>query len=176
MAIRMSIRVLGKKGRVLLWEGDGHEIVVGRSAEADLALPDPKVSGLHLVLRHDASAGVYLVRDERSLNGTRLNGRSLGQAEQPISPGDRLALGGILLTIEACSPPGEPAGPPLPPQELSSRLEELLRERRRRARITARIAALRHAAPAALDVLILLVGLAAAVLLAWVVAGCRPAP
>lgn len=50
----------------------GHEVVVGRDAQADVRIPDPRISRAHLILRFDQ--GRWLAIDNGSLNGTYLNG------------------------------------------------------------------------------------------------------
>ncbi|WP_197502639.1 FHA domain-containing protein [Mycobacterium scrofulaceum] len=50
----------------------GHEVVVGRDAQADVRIPDPRISRAHLIVRFDQ--GRWLAIDNGSLNGTYLNG------------------------------------------------------------------------------------------------------
>ncbi|UGU04012.1 FHA domain-containing protein [Mycobacterium intracellulare] len=50
----------------------GHEVVVGRDAQADVQIADPRISRAHLILRFDQ--GRWLAIDNGSLNGTYLNG------------------------------------------------------------------------------------------------------
>nr|WP_253855779.1 FHA domain-containing protein [Mycobacterium colombiense] len=50
----------------------GHEVVVGRDVQADVRIPDPRISRAHLILRFDQ--GRWLAIDNGSLNGTYLNG------------------------------------------------------------------------------------------------------
>ncbi|ASW93023.1 ABC transporter ATP-binding protein [Mycobacterium marseillense] len=50
----------------------GHEVVVGRDAQADVRIADPRISRAHLILRFDQ--GRWLAIDNGSLNGTYLNG------------------------------------------------------------------------------------------------------
>jgi pSer/pThr/pTyr-binding forkhead associated (FHA) protein len=67
--------------------------VVGRSLDCDLAAPEPSVSRNHLTFRVDDD-GALLVSDNRSKNGTFLNGERL-DGERGIAPGlDRLTLCG----------------------------------------------------------------------------------
>ncbi len=72
-------------------------IVIGRAGgSADLALNDPKVSGLHCELRLEA--GGYRLRDLSSTNGTHVRGVRLVEAW--LSPGATIAVGksAILFT------------------------------------------------------------------------------
>ena len=50
----------------------GDEVVIGRDAQADVRIPDPRISRAHLILRFDQ--GRWLAIDNGSLNGTYLNG------------------------------------------------------------------------------------------------------
>ncbi|WP_297700038.1 FHA domain-containing protein [Mycobacterium sp.] len=50
----------------------GREVVVGRDAQADVRIADPRISRAHLILRFDQ--GRWLAIDNGSLNGTYLNG------------------------------------------------------------------------------------------------------
>ncbi len=57
----------------------GSEMRVGRdAAQCQIVLTEPRVSSVHATVKLDA--GQILVRDERSNNGTTLNGA-------PVSPG-----------------------------------------------------------------------------------------
>jgi len=66
---------------------------VGRGSEAELRLDDVCVSRLHCSFEH-ADAEVTL-RDLRSLNGTRLNGRRV--TYEVLRSGDRIRLGKTVL-------------------------------------------------------------------------------
>ncbi|MCV7101129.1 FHA domain-containing protein, partial [Mycobacterium palustre] len=50
----------------------GHEVVVGRDENADMRIPDPRISRAHLIVRFDQ--GRWLAIDNGSLNGTYVNG------------------------------------------------------------------------------------------------------
>lgn len=63
--------------------------VVGRSADADVALADDSVSRRHACIEYDR--GAFWVRDLGSTNGTYLNGESVKQAE--LEDGDLLRFG-----------------------------------------------------------------------------------
>lgn len=77
---------------------DAPRVVLGRSASCDVRLPDASVSGRHASVRA-ASAG-YVVVDEGSTNGTRLNGEQLApQAPRALKTGDLLLLGRVELEV-----------------------------------------------------------------------------
>lgn len=73
---------------------DSPRIVVGRSANADLRLPDYSVSSRHASFRQRGSD--YLVQDEGSTNGTFVGPVKLApQAPRVLRSGDRVRFGRI---------------------------------------------------------------------------------
>lgn len=77
---------------------------VGRNPANRVCLPEDSVSGFHGEIEV-SEAGVH-VRDLKSTNGTFIDGRPV--TESWLSPGQTLALGNVLLTVDA------PAGPVRP--------------------------------------------------------------
>ncbi len=78
---------------------DGTRITLGRSASCDVRLPDASVSGRHASVRAGSSG--YVVVDEGSTNGTRLNGEKLSaQAPRALKTGDVLSLGRIEIVVK----------------------------------------------------------------------------
>ena len=67
----------------------GERVVVGRSRDCDLILPDVLLSRRHVELVRSAEG--WLGRDLGSLNGTRLNGEMLVKPRAPAPPVLRLA-------------------------------------------------------------------------------------
>lgn len=67
---------------------------VGRSFAADVVLDDQSVSRRHAIVYQ--RAGSVRVLDDRSANGTFVNGRRVTEAE--LSDGDVVLLGRVLLT------------------------------------------------------------------------------
>lgn len=66
---------------------------LGRSLSADVHLDDPTVSRRHaLVVQRE---GVFVLLDDRSMNGTWLNGERIREA--PLQDGDLVELGAIAL-------------------------------------------------------------------------------
>jgi hypothetical protein len=74
---------------------DGGRVTAGRGASCDLVVRDTTVSREHaaFVRRGDA----WWVIDLGSTNGTRVNG--LRAAEHPITPGDRIELGDVVVEL-----------------------------------------------------------------------------
>jgi predicted component of type VI protein secretion system len=78
---------------------DGTRITLGRSASCDVRLPDASVSGRHASVRAGSSG--YVIVDEGSTNGTRLNGEKLSaQAPRTLKTGDVLLLGRIEIVVK----------------------------------------------------------------------------
>jgi diguanylate cyclase (GGDEF)-like protein len=68
---------------------DGSELVIGRSASANVQLPDEGISRRHALLMH--ARGHYFIQDLESSNGTFLEGRRVRRA--PLMEGDLIQLG-----------------------------------------------------------------------------------
>jgi pSer/pThr/pTyr-binding forkhead associated (FHA) protein len=90
-------------GRYLeLDDGDEHVLLplrpgtthVGRSFAADIVLDDQSVSRRHAIV-HQRSTGTRIL-DDRSANGTLVNGRRATAAE--LQDGDVVVLGRVVLT------------------------------------------------------------------------------
>ncbi len=93
MAVRRyEVREELKKHRVL---------IVGRGRQADIRLNHPSVSRLHLELVFGAGDEIH-VADRSSRNGTRVwtDGKWQPLTAKPVSPGDRLQLGDLEITVE----------------------------------------------------------------------------
>src|SRR2546423_11416019 len=71
----------------------GEETAVGRAPTNDVVLPDISVSRRHASVRREASG--YVVVDQDSGNGTRLNGRTIQAAR--LRNGDEIALGDAIV-------------------------------------------------------------------------------
>lgn len=77
-------------------------ITAGRAINNDIVLAFPTLSALHLTFGRSGQA--YTATDQRSTNGTWLNGRRLTErTPQPITPGDFFLVGGSvqLLFLDA---------------------------------------------------------------------------
>lgn len=78
------------------------EAIIGRDASCDVSLDDVSTSRRHARLYRDSQGG-YRVEDLGSKNGTLLNDRPVGDA--PIRDGDRITIGGCVLTFVAEAKP-----------------------------------------------------------------------
>jgi hypothetical protein len=77
----------------------GIDVRVGRDpAQCPVTLSEPRVSGVHATLRFEN--GKLMVRDERSNNGTYVNGARIAPvAFTPIASGGRLRFGPVEFTV-----------------------------------------------------------------------------
>ncbi len=83
---------------------DGARVVIGRGSACDLRVPDASVSGRHASIR--ANGAQWVVVDEGSTNGTRLNGEKLAtQGPRPLKTGDVLLLGRIEIAVKLGAAP-----------------------------------------------------------------------
>ena len=78
------------------------EVVIGRTPDATLCVPDPSVSRAHA--RLTVSPGEIRIRDLGSRNGTLVNGEPV-RAERVLLSGDAITLGDIALVLHRPSPP-----------------------------------------------------------------------
>lgn len=78
--------------------GATSEWAIGRSQLSDVVLDDPTVSNLHAIIALED--GQWMLRDQQSTNGVKLNGEKIAAAQ--CKSGDALAIGNvefILLTL-----------------------------------------------------------------------------
>jgi len=76
------------------------EIVIGRSENSDIQLPDSSVSIVHAkILRKDSGADDWFVQDLRSTNGTALDGKKVeGDKANVLGMGSQIYIGRFCLT------------------------------------------------------------------------------
>ncbi|MFL5374579.1 MAG: FHA domain-containing protein [Myxococcales bacterium] len=98
-----------------------HEVTIGRGAENLVVLPDISVSRQHALLRREN--GAYILLDQASGNGTRLNGKPVTRSQ--LRSGDRIALGDSIVQFvdpnEATSPKAKESQRPMAASEGLSR-------------------------------------------------------
>jgi DNA-binding NtrC family response regulator len=92
--------------RLVIWTGETvltaplkgqKEFVVGRSHAADIYIDHPSISRRHVVLR--TSPGLA-IKDEGSLNGTRVRGSALAaNTVVPLAVGDLIEIGSVTLVV-----------------------------------------------------------------------------
>jgi putative peptide zinc metalloprotease protein len=69
-------------------------LTIGRAESNDVVLPDAGVSRRHARLER-ARCG-WMLSDDRSANGTQLNGQAIGEPS-PLASGDRIGIGAVVL-------------------------------------------------------------------------------
>jgi pSer/pThr/pTyr-binding forkhead associated (FHA) protein len=106
MALRLLVSAQGDPERREFrydFGADRAQILLGRRGGVDVLLPHPNVSMVHA--RIDRRGDGYALLDERSTNGTFLNGARLDPGvARPLAAGDAITIGGFHLqvaTIEA---------------------------------------------------------------------------
>jgi pSer/pThr/pTyr-binding forkhead associated (FHA) protein len=67
-------------------------ISIGQGANAQIRIEDPHISRFHAELRWDAAAGIHLLSDLQSANGTYVNGRRI-KGDVYLRAGSRLRFG-----------------------------------------------------------------------------------
>jgi adenylate cyclase len=85
----------------------GNEISLGRSSENEIVLNDFSVSRRHAVLRREKER--WIIYDQNSTNGVKLNGRFVTQAL--LTEGDVLTVGTFTLTVKEEAIVGPVTGP-----------------------------------------------------------------
>jgi len=80
---------------------DGREVTIGRAAENDLVVHDPRASRVHARIRERGEG--YAVLDDGSCNGTVLNERPVRGAAR-LRDGDRIRVGGTTLEFASRRP------------------------------------------------------------------------
>jgi len=83
----------------------GESLTIGRSEDADLTIPDTKISRLHCRVEH--LDGRWTVRDLDSRNGTWIGGRKF--AHHVLADGDTFVLGKSVPVQARIRGPGTPA-------------------------------------------------------------------
>lgn len=86
------LEVQGEQGALLIPIGRG-TMHIGRGLAADVHLDDSSVSRRHAILVHRAAGARIL--DDRSANGTIVNGRRVTQAD--LHSGDVILIGRVVL-------------------------------------------------------------------------------
>ncbi|MFQ5721895.1 MAG: SpoIIE family protein phosphatase [Candidatus Aminicenantales bacterium] len=92
-----KLYVYPKKSNVFTFPLKREKISIGRSSDNDISVPDPFCSGHHAFIY--PSNGGYVIRDNKSKNGTFLNGMKI-QAETELKKGDEILLGSTRIVFD----------------------------------------------------------------------------
>ena len=93
----MLLKFVNQEGRQVEVELGNQVITIGRAANADISIPDAKMSRFHCGIR--CWDGEYVAKDLKSRNGTFLNEQRVDVAVLKI--GDRLRVGSTVFHCEA---------------------------------------------------------------------------
>lgn len=92
----VRLRVVPGRGDPFYRTVEGESLIIGRSSDADLEIPDRFLSRQHARMFHRGDS--WWVEDLHSRNGTRINGRLIERAER-FGPGDELRLSASFVTL-----------------------------------------------------------------------------
>lgn len=81
--------------------------IIGRNRSCHIPIDDSLASRRHALIAVDA-AGSAIIRDLGSINGVFLNGVRIGTADEPLKPGDHIAVANKVIEVGLASelPPG----------------------------------------------------------------------
>ncbi len=94
--VTISFHVVPAAGAPFDYEPKGDAVVVGRSSDAEIAVPDRSMSRRHARLFR--KGGEWLAEDLGSRNGTLLNGRRITEPT-PVGIGTVLRIGSTTVTV-----------------------------------------------------------------------------
>lgn len=97
LGVEAELVTLGFDGK--RFEVKQRRVVIGRSRECDIQLPDTNVSRRHAELRQEGAS--YWIVDLGSTNGVEVNGKRVKRAE--LSDGDTITVGSTEVTFSRVS-------------------------------------------------------------------------
>lgn len=125
MGVRISVQSLWTKNDSsdLTYEFTQERVIIGRTGSADVQLPHAAVSTQHATIQAEGTG--YVLVDEGSTNGTRINGERIppGRAK-PLRTGDEVDVGGFRLVISV----GVPIASPTTTDKTSALARQMVRE------------------------------------------------
>jgi pSer/pThr/pTyr-binding forkhead associated (FHA) protein len=110
--LRLLVSAQGDpRGRLFRYDFDPHraQILLGRRGGVDVLLPHAAVSSVHA--RIERRGDSYQLVDDRSTNGTYLNGARLEPGEKrPLAEGDKIGIGEFIVEVAAVEADDPPTG------------------------------------------------------------------
>jgi predicted component of type VI protein secretion system len=98
MALRLIVETAQESISSYVYHFDQPEVRVGRSPLCELQIPLPTISNHHLTILREGAR--YLVREEGSTNGARLNGAPLAaRAAAPLQTHDQITILEVRLHV-----------------------------------------------------------------------------
>ncbi len=125
MGVRISVQSLWTKSDKgdLSYEFTQERVIIGRTGSADVQLPHAAVSTQHATIQAQGTG--YVLVDEGSTNGTRINGERIPQGRaKPLRTGDEIDIGGFRLVISV----GVPIVSPTTAEKTSALARQMVRE------------------------------------------------
>ncbi len=105
----ISLQVVPVTGVPFVHRPTTDTVVIGRSSDAEIAVPDRAMSRRHARLFYDG--GGWMVEDLGSRNGTLLNGRRITEPT-PVGVGTNLRVGSTTISVgQSSDPPATDAAP-----------------------------------------------------------------
>jgi len=101
--VTISLHVVPATGLPFDFEPEGEDVIVGRSSDAGIAVPDRSMSRRHA--RVFREGGEWLVEDLGSRNGTLLNGRRITEPT-PVGIGTVLRIGSTTVNVTEAADQG----------------------------------------------------------------------
>ena len=125
--MKISLHVVPTTGVPFDYEPEGDVVVIGRSSDAEIAVPDRSMSRRHARLFFEG--GDWLVEDLGSRNGTLLSGRRI-DGPTPVAVGAALRIGSTTINVTQAdgAPPLTSAGIEFDGHTVFRSAAELLKE------------------------------------------------
>lgn len=125
--MKISLHVVPTTGVPFDYEPEGDVVVIGRSSDAEIAVPDRSMSRRHA--RLFLEGGGWLVEDLGSRNGTLLSGRRI-EGPTPVAVGAALRIGSTTINVTQAegAPPLTSAGIEFDGHTVFRSAAELLKE------------------------------------------------
>jgi hypothetical protein len=92
--MRLALTIVEGPGTGQRFSLRKERLTIGRAESNDVVLPDAGVSRRHA--RLERGRGGWMLSDDRSANGTELNGQAIGEPSR-LASGDRIGIGAVVL-------------------------------------------------------------------------------
>lgn len=93
---KILLEIIEPKHRERVFRLHRKPVVIGRGREADITVRDTKVSRQHI--RIELDEGHVMIRDLNSQNGTKVNDRTIQEAE--VIPGNEITIGRTTIRVK----------------------------------------------------------------------------